>query len=142
MSSAYSTLHNILSATDARSSIPTGALAIGLLVAAMPSNFESTGSGTHSGIKQLVSRQGLQRLDLLGAGLLLSGSLLLITALVEASLRFDWSSGAIIALIVLSGASWIAFFAWEWYITRKQGKQEPIFPWRFFQNIPWLGMLM
>jgi hypothetical protein len=117
-------------------------LAIGLLVAAMPSNFGSTGSGTHSGIKQLVSRQGLQRLDLLGAGLLLSGSLLLITALVEASLRFDWSSGAIIALLVLSGASWIAFFAWEWYITRKQGKQEPIFPWRFFQNIPWLGMLM
>jgi len=107
----------------------------------MPMNFGSTSTAS-TDLKHLFSVHSLRRLDFLGAGLLLSGSLLLVTALVEVSINFSWSSGVIITLLVLSAVSWIAFFAWEWHISMKQGTQEPIFPWRFFHNRPWIGMLM
>ena len=42
--------------------------------------------------------------------LLLGASLLLVTVLNETNIEFDWSSGTAIALIVLSGVMWVAFF--------------------------------
>jgi hypothetical protein len=51
-----------------------------------------------------------KRLDALGALMLTSTSLLLVTVLNETNLAFEWSSGTAIALLVLSGALWIAFF--------------------------------
>ena len=117
------------------SSIPTGAAAIAMLVFGIPTNF---GSNAH----EKLSHATWQRLDFVGAGMLLSGSVLLVTALVEANIRFAWSSGATITLFVLSTVSWAAFFAWEWFVTDEKRKAEPIFPWRFFYNRPWMGMVM
>jgi hypothetical protein len=42
---------------------------------------------------------------------------------------------------VLTGVSWIAFFAWEWYISGIPGK-DPIFPKRWLFDRPWMGILM
>ena len=97
----------------------------------------ASSSTNESGFQAIV-----QRLDWLGAGLLLSGSLLLVTALVEATVRFAWSSGATIAMLVLSAISWMGFFAWEWHVTDEKSKVEPIFPWRFFHSRFWMGMLL
>lgn len=88
------------------------------------------------------SRASLAKLDVLGAALLLSGSLLLTTALLEVSIRFSWSSAGSISLLVVSGLCWICFLLWEWYITGKDGKQEPIFPWRFVHDRAFMGLIV
>ena len=110
----------------------------------MPSTFPKQARAARTERKErCVFRQAsLTKLDVVGAGLLLSGSLLLATALLEASDRFSWSSGGTISLLILSGVSWICFFVWEWYITGLDGKQEPVFPWRFVHDRTWMGMLM
>lgn len=109
----------------------------------MPGDSGSSSTNSKSfAMKEIFTRSSLQRLDLLGAGLLLTASLLLVTALVEASTEFAWSSGVIISLLVLSAVAWMGFLFWEWYISKSNGKQEPIFPWRFFYNRAWMGMLL
>lgn len=88
------------------------------------------------------SRASLAKIDVVGAALLLSGSLLLTTVLLEVSTRFSWSSGRSISLLIVSGLSWICFFLWERYITGQDGKQEPIFPWRFVHDRAFMGLLV
>ena len=81
------------------------------------------------------------RLDILGAAILIVATMLLVTALLEASLRLGWRAGLTIALVVLSGISWIGFFTWERFATIRK-RPEPIFPWTFFSNVTWVGLLM
>lgn len=115
-----------------------------LLFLAMPTNFPNHAlrSVAPNLMCDTFSKGNLQRLDFVGAALLLSGSLLLVSGLLEASIRFSWSSGVTIALLVLSAVSWTAFCAWEWYVTSEERKQEPVFPWRFFYDRPLMGMLL
>ena len=124
-----------------------GGLVIVTLLVGLPNNFPNHAKVSHSQPREnrASSRASLAKLDIVGAGLLLSGSLLLATALLEASTRFSWSAGVTISLLVISGLSWICFFTWEWHITGKDGKdgkQEPIFPWRFVYDPAWMGMLL
>ncbi|KAJ6160748.1 hypothetical protein N7470_004144 [Penicillium chermesinum] len=62
-----------------------------------------------------ASYRSFANLDITGSFLIMAGTFLTIAVLNETNLAFHWSSGAAIALLVLAGASWIAFFAWEWY---------------------------
>lgn len=124
-----------------------GGLVIITLLVGLPSNFPNHAKVSHSQPREncASTRASLAKLDIVGAGLLLSGSLLLATALLEASTRFSWSAAVTISLLVTSGLSWICFFTWEWHITGKDGtdgKQEPIFPWRFVYDPAWMGMLL
>ncbi|MCJ1263264.1 hypothetical protein MMC22_003134 [Lobaria immixta] len=123
--------------------LPAGALLVATLLLGMPRNFPNQVRVSPSQQREdsAFSRANLAKLDIVGAGLMLSGSLLLATALLEASTRFAWSSAATISLLVISGLSWICFFIWEWYITGGDGKQEPVFPWRFVYDRAWMGML-
>ena len=125
-------------------SLPVGALVNLAFFLGMPSNFPNPAGASPTKKKRFAyfSHASLTKLDVLGAGLLLSGSLLLATALLEASNRFSWSSGGTISLLVVSGLSWIFFFLWEWYITGQDGKQEPVFPWRFVHDSSFMGMLV
>ena len=76
----------------------------------------------------------MQRVDFLGTFLLIGANLTLVTALLEASTTFSWSSPLIIALLAVSGVLWIAFVAWEWFATKARSRQEPVFPFRVFHN--------
>lgn len=84
----------------------------------------------------------MKRLDILGAALLLVATLLLVTALEEAGIRFPWKSPFVIILLTVSGLLWIVFLAWERKLTRAASVQEPVFPWRFVQSRVWVGMLL
>ncbi len=84
----------------------------------------------------------MQRVDFLGAFLLIAANLTLVTALLEASTTFSWSSPTIIALLAVSGFLWVLFVAWEWFATKEHVKQEPVFPFRFFHNRYWMGMIL
>lgn len=122
-------------------SLPIGGLAIVLLLLAIPSQFPYHARSNRA-IGNVFSPSNLKRLDFLGAALLLCGSFSLVAALLEASIRYSWSSGITIALLVFSALCWIGFFACEWFFTNEKRKAEPIFPWRFLYHRPWMGMLM
>ncbi|KAF2180760.1 putative efflux pump antibiotic resistance protein [Zopfia rhizophila CBS 207.26] len=123
--------------------LPTGAFAIALFMLALPNNFPYHGTGLLKAKKQPHSYLDyLKTIDILGAFLVLGGSLLLSTALLETSNRFSWHYGGTIALLVLAGLCWIGFFAWEWFVSLRIRKQEPLFPWNFVYNRPWMGMIL
>lgn len=125
-------------------SLPAGALLIATFLLGMPGKFphHASAPSPRQGEKHVFSSASMAKLDILGACLLLIGSLLLTTALLETSTRFSWSSAATISLLILSGLSWVCFFVWEWHITVTESKQEPIFPWRFVYDPAWMGMLL
>ncbi|KAI9934830.1 hypothetical protein MW887_000447 [Aspergillus wentii] len=83
----------------------------------------------------------LRRVDWLGAFLMLVGSLLITAALAEADVRFKWSSGLVISFMTISVIAFIAFMVWEWAISRRAWKVEPMLPWRFLYNRVWMGVL-
>lgn len=83
-----------------------------------------------------------RRLDILGTLFLLSGSLLLSTVLLDTSIRHSWSSGITIALLILTILSWLCFFPWEWFVSKHLRHVEPMFPWVWMSDRPWLGMLL
>ncbi|KAH8690543.1 putative efflux pump antibiotic resistance protein [Talaromyces proteolyticus] len=125
--------------------LPAGTIAIGLIAIAMPANFPNGIRKTlrHQPLgNPLSSRQWGSQLDIGGATLLLSGTFLLIIALFEATTRLSWSSTVTIGLLVGSGVSWVGFFLWERAVTLREGKIQPVFPWHFFFNRPWMGMLL
>jgi hypothetical protein len=85
--------------------------------------------------------QALKKLDAFGALLLLGASILLVAALEEGGVRFGWNSAVVIVFFTASGVLWIAFFIWEWFVSREGSTIEPTFPWRFFSNRVWMGTL-
>jgi EmrB/QacA subfamily drug resistance transporter len=79
--------------------------------------------GMTSSVLRLVPYQPRKhRLDLLGAGLMMSASIALLLALSWGGRRFDWISAPVGALLVFSAALW-GLFAWRLVTTR-----EPFLP--------------
>ena len=120
-------------------SAPLCAIALVFIIAAMPKHF---GLDQHTpSFRTRASYRSFASLDLVGSLLIMAGSFLIVAILNETNLAFTWHSGTAIALLVLCGVSWIAFFAWEWYISGIPTK-DPIFPKRWLFDRQWLGILM
>lgn len=119
-------------------------MAIIILMITIPAYFPYHGQPLHSkrNTGHVFSRENLKRLDFLGAALLLVATLLLVTALEEAGIRFPWKSAFVIILLIVSGLLWIMFLGWERRVTRAASIREPVFPWRFVQSRVWVGMLL
>ncbi|KAH8588579.1 major facilitator superfamily domain-containing protein [Bisporella sp. PMI_857] len=67
--------------------------------------------------KNVAERPKLQHIDFLGSLLLITGSAPLVIALQQAGSRvWTWDYAATIALLTLSGCSWIILFIWEYLI--------------------------
>ena len=86
--------------------------------------------------------KSLSKIDIVGAMLLLGGSIFLVSALQEAANGSAWSPSMVISLLVLSGPLWISCFFWEWYITPAEKIPEPVLPWRFVTNRVPTGLLL
>lgn len=125
-------------------SVPLGAAVIALLLAVMPDKYPYHGSQMASfTVERETIKQTLRKIDFIGALLLLTASFMLVTALLEVSANYPWSSPTIITLFTLAGIFWPLFFAWERYIgSKKNNKIEPLFPWRFMSSRIWAGMLL
>ncbi|KAF2190024.1 major facilitator superfamily transporter [Zopfia rhizophila CBS 207.26] len=121
--------------------LPLGAIVVALLFIALPAEFPY---GTSSAPRKsaMEKLKNFKRIDITGGLFLLAGSLLLSTVLLDTSVRHGWASALTISLLVLGIVSWIAFFAWEWLVSRSKMKQEPMFPWHWMHNRPWIGMLI
>lgn len=106
-------------------SVPPGVVLIAIIAWAYPRQ------------KPLGSMKAvLPQIDWPGAVLLLAGSILLIFALQEGGTRYPWTSGTIIATLVISGLCWLVFGFWESLLTKNGGNYRmiPIFPTRLIQN--------
>ncbi|KAJ5761050.1 hypothetical protein N7520_008206 [Penicillium odoratum] len=118
---------------------PLCAVAIIIIMVAMPKHF---GLDQHTpSFRTRASYRSFANLDFVGSFLMIAGSFLIVTVLNEANLAFSWDSRGSIALLVLTGVSWIAFFVWEWYLSGIPGA-DPIFPKRWLCDRPWMGILI
>jgi hypothetical protein len=109
------------------SSIPLGALAILILVLAMPGSSIPT-----------MNRQIFARLDIIGAVLSVGWLIPLLFALEEGGGDHAWSSSVIIGTLTAGLTALILFLAFEAWVDRrvlnKTSTQEPIFPVRFLRD--------
>ena len=124
--------------------VPAGVITVILLFICVPANFPHQGQASYVAptFKEKLSRQSLSRLDVSGAFLLLGATLLLVTVLLEASNEFAWGSGTAISLLVVSAVLWVLFLINERIVTGEEWRPEPVFPWRFLVNRPWMGTLL
>lgn len=88
------------------------------------------------------SLQSLNRVDGLGAMLLLGAGVLLITALQQAADGKSFAATVVLPLLVISGVMWVAFVVWSWFVTTKRTLPEPIFPWRFIKSRVCIGLVL
>lgn len=121
-----------------------GVLTIILLLAAVPAHFPHQGDLDYKAPtwRQKLSRHSLARLDIPGCLLILAATMLIVAVLLEGGISIAWDSASAIVLFTVSGILWILFLANEWFFTKRDRALEPIFPWRFFKNRPWMGTLM
>jgi hypothetical protein len=106
----------------ALSSIPGGSIIIALIVFVFPRNIN----------QQKISRELFAQVDWPGVVLSLVASVVLCFALESGGNQYPWDSAAIIASLVISGISWVAFTVWQALLTARAGKMAmlPIFPTR------------
>jgi hypothetical protein len=110
-------------------SVPVGVVALVLLIICMPNNFPHHFRDTVKSPRRLGSVDGV------GAGLMLTGILLLITGFEEASNFTPWVSARVLAPILSSSPVFVIFVCYERFVTlRKSHPIEPVFPWRFCRS--------
>lgn len=130
--------------------MPFGVFAAVILIFTVPNGFprhklSQSASEATSGEEprtKLLSKPNFQRIDFIGTALLLIASILLVAALEEAAHGYQWDSPLVVTFLVISTVSWPIFILWERRITKADGIQEPIFPWRFLQSRVRIGMIM
>jgi hypothetical protein len=103
-------------------SIPGGSIIIALIMFVFPRNIN----------QQKISREMFAQIDWPGVILSLVASVVLCFALESGGTQYPWNSAAIIASLVISGISWVAFTVWQAFLTARAGKVAmlPIFPTR------------
>jgi hypothetical protein len=124
-----------------KGSPPAGASSIALVALFLPSKTHEQTSDMRVRFRTKFSKRALERVDLLGAFLILVASVLLVFALEEGGSRYPWDSAAVIASFVLSGFAWVAFVAWEIWLEKSNSVQEPIFPMRLLKSHVVAGMM-
>ena len=131
---------------DSLHSVPAGAVSIILVLITIPRNFPHHGIPPSLHQTQTLRRSSLRaqllRADFVGTTLLLSATVFLVTAFEEAGVQYQWHSAFIIAVLVVSAVSWIAFLAWSRKITHMEGLREPVFPWRFVESRVCMALLV
>lgn len=118
-------------------------LSLALLVLFLPRRLPNEPSaGTSTSHWSGFSVRLLEKVDILGALLLLGACLLLATGLQQVAEGASFTAAEVLPLLIISGVMWIGFVIWEWFITTKRTIPEPVLPWRFFQNRVKLGMIL
>lgn len=127
-------------------SVPAGGVALVGLGVFIPNGYPYHGTPpSTSSYSTTLSSKTLQRIDWLGAGLLLAATIFLCTAVEQAGIQFPWRSGFVISMLVVSGVLWLVFLGWERGVSKREdggGKREAVFPWRFLRGRVMVGMLL
>jgi hypothetical protein len=127
-----------------KSSVPAAVPIMLLVIFAIPKNFPHHGQPDFKPrtYKTLISKVTRERVDIVGAGLLLCATLSLTSGFEEVGSRYKWRSAYFISLVTISGLLWIALLVWEWRLTLLQTKREPVLPWRLVTDRVVLGLIL
>lgn len=106
----------------------------------MPSKFPHQGDQCEPTDPSVKS--ALRKIDYPGFLLFLAACLLLVCALQEAGIEYEWSSGLIIAFLTLSALLFIAFLVWQRIIGRQETTREAVFAWKFVHNRMLMGIFL
>jgi len=131
---------HMLAVADAVISGPGGAVALALVFFSIPFGFPY-GKSAHF-FHSMIEEHAWKRIDVLGAFLSLTASILLVFALQQGGVTYPWNSGAVIASFILSAILWAGFVIWERKLSMWKSACEPMFPWRLAINRFVLGLLM
>ncbi|KAF2014711.1 MFS general substrate transporter [Aaosphaeria arxii CBS 175.79] len=125
-------------------SVPVAVRAVVIVLFFLPSNFPLHGKQSYAQIsfKNLLVKETVARVDLIGVVALWAGVIALTTTFEEAGISHGWSSALVIALLVVGGLILIGFFRWEYYVTKRLDATEPVFPWYFATNRIIMGLLL
>ncbi|KAI1261413.1 drug resistance transporter [Xylariaceae sp. FL1019] len=115
--------------------VPGGALAFVLVAISMPAKFP------HQNNPNTRQRISLAQVDLLGGFLLLAAMTLWITSFEQAANLYPWASATVLAPLIVSIILWVLFLASQWWVTARDGKVEPVFPWRFCRDRVVMGII-
>lgn len=121
--------------------LPVGSFVIAVLFIGVPNGFPHQNKSKDQ-IRPSGGLKGLGRVDFFGLLMLLAGSLLLSAVLLEYSLREGWGNPGSVLLVIFGAIAWVAFVGWEWYIHVSKVKVEPLLPWEFVFDRPWMGILL
>jgi hypothetical protein len=126
-------------------SVPPGFIAAVIFIVFLPKHFpaiKSSNSEAQAKTFYVSAKSIAERIDFLGALFLLGATAFLVSAFENASLRIPWQRPLVDVMLVLSGVLWVAFLAWEWFVTRKDSMREPVFPWRLLESRISLGLFL
>lgn len=122
-----------------------GVTSMVLIAVVLPRSFPYKMDSGIAGSRRLTdgfTLRSLARLDVIGALLLLSASVLLVFGFEEAGTRFPWDSVAVLSTLVIGVVLLVAFVIWEEVIAGDKHVQEPVFPMRLMKDRRFVGMLL
>jgi hypothetical protein len=96
----------------------------------------------YQGLVDQARNRSLRSLDLLGAFLLISALVLLVSGLEEAVTLLEWNTMTTLFPLCVSILVWFAFFGSQYRNSRPQSQVDPLFPWRFLQNRVMVGLVL
>ncbi|KAF2004138.1 major facilitator superfamily transporter [Amniculicola lignicola CBS 123094] len=111
---------------------PAGAVALVLLLISLPGNPPSSES--------LV--QKLRKVDYLGTFLVLSSTVLFVTALEQGGTGHSWKSKLVLALLVTSIMLFFVCLTWSWNLHHRGNPQEPMVAWNLLTDRFCLGLFL
>lgn len=113
-------------AADVLHSVPVGVILFAVTFWIFPKN----------SVPLNITFKSLRRLDFPGIVLSLGAIICLIYSLQQGGLVLAWGSAPIIATLTVQGICWLAFIAWEVYLTKRGERSTmlPVWPARLFSG--------
>lgn len=121
--------------------VPPGVIVIVMLFLAMPAGFPYRTEKSEKMAKSFTMAS-IKKIDFAGAILILAASILFVSAIEEGGAEYSWSSAAVLSLLCVSIALWIAFFTWQKMASTRFSEHEPVLPWHLLTNRFTLGFLL
>ncbi|KAF2730605.1 major facilitator superfamily transporter [Polyplosphaeria fusca] len=103
---------------------PTGLVVLALVIVTVP--------GRPPSDESTLSK--LNRVDFLGAFLMLSSAILSVTALEQGGTGYSWTSAVVLAPLIVAIVLGSACLCWSWYLNRRTMSQEPMLPWNLLTD--------
>jgi hypothetical protein len=94
----------------------------------VPGNFPFQGLEGYAKARFKDHVKGLNCVDFLGAGMLLTATISVCAAFEQADIEFPWESGFVISLNAIPGPFWLGLLGWERKLMHADGVREPISP--------------
>jgi MFS family permease len=116
--------------------LPVSAIIFAALFFTLPPDFP------YQGMTKKPKPAPLASIDFLGTILLIAALILTLVGLEQAVSDLNWITAKTLAPLCIAVLLWAAFLASQYWVTKRGGIVEPIFPWRFIESRAMIGMIL